>query len=872
MKSGIGPTTRRSRRGGIKGSLSEIKRARRAAKNERSRSAAKPARRPNVFRSKENQVVRSKPFWPSAGRVVKRFAESTAKLSRMKLSRMKLSRAKPLAEKLPRVKPPKEKLPRVRALKAKLGKSIFVSKPSRRMRPAIDRDPRTFGPRRIAIVSAVMLLGALAVLGRAAQLQLVDGDKYVNVAQRQATISSSINAKRGVIKDRHGAELAITVDVDSVFAEPKKIEDPSDAARQLAHTLEMPASTVARRLAKDKSFVYLKRRVTPEVAQKVRALQIRGVSTVTEPKRFYSNRELAAHVLGFASLDGNGRAGIERELDGDLRGKSYELPGLRDALGKTVFNEGFVPHSVLEGADVRLTIDRQIQYAAESALKEAVEASRGVAGVAVVLEPKSGDVLALASYPTFNPNNLKGTTSNNHLNRVVSAGYEPGSTMKMVTIAAGLEEKLIHPDDRIDCEGGRLRIGRRTINDSHHGYGELTIGEIMKVSSNVCSAKIGMQLGAERLHHWLYQFGFGEKTGVELPGELRGHIRPHASWREIGLANVAFGQGILVTPIQVAQAAATIANGGYLVRPRILKAITEKSGQRTPFTRPAKERVLSERTATEVRRMMEDVTKKGGTAEAAAIPGFAVAGKTGTAQKIDPVTKAYSHELYVASFVGFVPSERPEVVILVMVDQPRTSIFGGVVAAPAFRRIALASLSAREIFPEDRGAREAFLASYRAAPPAQASFGPAATAALPATEAGVESKNPAPAPIEATPEAALESALSSEAQALLGLADAAVSGTPKRDGAALKSGTPAAKAPPSGQVSPAEREARGGESAAHRMPNFAGLQLREVLNRSAEAHCDPVVTGTGRVVAQVPAAGVVMLPGARCELKLSPSG
>lgn len=739
-------------------------------------------------------------------------------------------------------------------------------------RAAPAKAARVPGPRRIAVVGLVLLALFIVVILRAAELQLVDGEKYGAVALRQASLSANISAKRGVIEDRHGGELAITVDVDSIYAEPRKVEDHDATARQLAPLLGQPLQTVHERIARDRSFVFLKRRVDPQLAERVRALRIKGIGTVPEPKRFYTQRELAAHIVGFSSADGQGKAGIEKQYDGELRGKSYELPGLRDALGNRVLSEGFVPQAVLEGADVQLTIDRQIQHAAEEALEDTILKNRAAGGVAIVLEPRSGDVLAMASYPKFNPNNLKGTDASHHLNRAIAAVFEPGSTTKMVTIAGALEDNLIKPDDRIDCEQGRFRIGRRTIGDAHQGYGELSIGEIMKVSSNVCTAKIGIHLGSRRLHHWLSEFGFGEATGIELPGELRGLVRPFEEWREIALANIAFGQGISVTPLQIAQAAATIANGGVRVRPRIVREIVEKSGRRSVPDRPPPERVLSERTAGEVTRMMEEVTRKGGTAESAAVPGFSVAGKTGTAQKIDPVTKAYSRELYVASFVGFIPADRPEMVILVLVDEPKGSIYGGTVAAPAFREIALHALSAREIFPEDTAAREAFLASFRPAGErsdrssgsvetfpgssyGEPGRGEAAVAGPPAERTGTSGSMTLESleKIGDSGEAPIDGALSSEAQALLG-----VPPLPSAERARPPFGRPGRPV-----ASPAEP---------FRMPNFAGLKLHEVLNRSAEVHCDPVLVGTGRVIAQTPAAGEILVPGSRCELKLSPSG
>lgn len=681
---------------------------------------------------------------------------------------------------------------------------------------------------RVRWVGAAFGLAVVLLVFRAYQLQIVRGASWDDASRRQAVTSATIQAKRGVVKDRHGAELAITVDVDSVFAEPRRFvlrdgDEPArldvarvaEAAASLAPLLGLPASKIEEQLSSNRAFVYLARRVAPEVAESVRSLRITGVGTQPEAQRFFPKRELAAHVVGFTDLEGRGQAGVEKRFEEMLAGKSYEVPGLRDALGRSVWSEGYVPQAVLEGDDVELTIDAAIQRAAEDALEEAVRSQDAAAGVAIVLDPRQGDVLAMASWPTFNPNNLNGSGPDVQLNRAVSAVFEPGSTLKMVTIAAGLEEKQITPSSTIDCEKGQWRVGNRTIRDTHP-YPTLSIGEVMKVSSNICSAKIGFMLGSDVLHTWLERFGFGEPTGIELPGEIGGLLRPAERWRDIELANVAFGQGLSVTPLQVAQAAAIIANGGVRVRPRLVRAIVDKAGERRELPVAEPVRVLSTETAAHVRDMLAQVTRKGGTAEQAAIPGFAVAGKTGTAQKIDPVTKAYSRALYVASFVGFVPMEAPEVVVLVLIDEPRKAIYGGQVAAPAWKAVATAALAAREVFPSDPAAQAAFLAaaSKRAAP-----------------EVGKGG----------------DDGLSADARALLGEPEEAV--------AAVEPGT----------VEP-------GTETSRRMPDFAGLPIREVLNRSAEVHCDLVLSGTGRVVQQTPRAGAEIVAGERCELVLSPRG
>lgn len=715
------------------------------------------------------------------------------------------------------------------------------SRPPRRPEngPLDFNDVRRRARRRGFIVTLAFALAALLILIRAFELQVREVEQYRGHAERQALTKKRVVAKRGVIKDRHGAELAISVDVDSIYAEPQRVTDPEAVAKTLAPILGRSKESIRKKLEADRYFTYLQRRVDSSVAQQIEALKLPGIGIEPEPRRFYSNRDLAAHVLGFTSIDGEGRAGVERAFEETLRGQSYEVPGLKDAMGKRVFRDGFVPQAALEGQDVILTLDRQIQHVAELELAKAVELAEGQAGVAIVLQPKSGDILALASYPSFNPNSLGESPAEHRLNRAVSAVFEPGSTLKMVTIAAALEDGLVEPTTRVDCEDGSFRVGGRTIRDADHRFGVLTVSDILKVSSNICSAKIGFKLGRERLHAWLGAFGFGAPTGVELPGELKGLLRPAAEWKDITLANVSFGQGLSVTPLQIAQAASIIANRGELAPLRLVRSTVDKAQVVSPVARPSPRRVLSERTAATLSRMLTDVTKAGGTATSAAIPGFQVAGKTGTAQKIDPVTRAYSRSLYVASFVGFVPAQDPEILVLVLIDEPRKSIYGGTVAAPAFQRIASQALAALEVHPEDEESRQAFLAA-------------AGAPVLP---------RPAAAPAAVTQGIPSTDGLSAEARRVLGEAP----GEPR---------APTAWA--TGVVETAQDTAAspdtGGSGAGSRMPNFAGLKLHEVINRSADAGCDLVLEGSGRVVKQKPAAGRAFERGARCEVVLSPEG
>lgn len=692
--------------------------------------------------------------------------------------------------------------------------------------------------RKIVGIGVLLAMGAVLVLGRAYQLQIKNGDRYQGVAKRQSVAFRKFSAKRGVITDRHGNELAVTVDVDSIYAEPRVIKNPKRAARQLSRILDIDVKKLEARLDSRLYFRYLKRRVSFRVSAAVQALKIKGIGVRPEPRRFYSNRKLAAQVLGFINFEGKGVAGVERQFDSILRGRDYEVPTLRDALGNHVLSEGFVPHAALEGHDLRLTIDRHIQHTAQVELEKAVLENDGTSGVAIVMIPGSGDILALASYPDFNPNNLAGASPAAQLNRAISMVYEPGSTMKLVTIAAALEDQVVGPNDSLDCENGKWRVGRRTIRDGNHKYGVLALDEILKVSSNICSAKLGFKLGAQRLHHWITEFGMRHRTGIELPGELRGLMRPPEKWRDIALANISFGQGLAVTPLQVIQAASVIANGGILRRPRIVNSTLEKGSAEKPNPIAPEKRVISTWVAERITNMMVGVTEEGGTAVSAAIKGFRVAGKTGTSQKIDPVTRAYSRSLYVASFVGFVPADDPAAIVLVLIDEPKKSIYGGVVAAPAFKQIAMATLSSLGVFPNDFESKQQFMAQM------------ASVAPLPRV------KNPKGGSLK-VPDA---TSLSESALSVLGI---------NVNNSNVLSDSPPVAWNGEARLDPENDPLPEGRA---RMPNFAGLSPREVINRSAEVSCDLVFLGTGRVIKQVPAPGSVIRHGVRCEVTLSPKG
>ncbi|AAR36466.1 transpeptidase family protein [Geobacter sulfurreducens] len=553
---------------------------------------------------------------------------------------------------------------------------------------------------RIRFIGGFFVLFFSLVVCRAFYLQVVKRDHLLKLADRQHQKIVPLTPARGTIYDANGSALAVSVEMDSCFAEPKSIADLDDAAARLSPVLGFPKETLLRKLQGNKNFVWLQRRLTPDVVKRIRALNIDGIGFVKETKRFYPNSEVAAHVIGFTGVDPEGLEGIELRYDSTILGGTGYLVTERDALGRDVALKGTVIQDGAMGHNVVLTLDKNIQYIAEKELAKAVDGSGARAGTAIVMDPHTGRVLAMANYPTFNLNAHGAYHQSLWRNRAVADSYEPGSTFKVFLIASALEEKVIRPGDRINCEGGSFSIGGRTIHDTHK-YGSLSIPEILKYSSNIGSAKIGSRLGASRLYSYLRNFGFGARTGIDLPGEAGGTLRDWNQWYGIDLATVSFGQGVTASSIQLAAAFSAIANGGTLMKPYLVERVVDSEGNVIKSSSPQPlRRVVSETTAKNVARMMEGVAVEGGTGTNAAVEGFRVAGKTGTAQKVDPVTRGYSLTKRTASFIGFVPADRPRLTILVMVDEPKTSPYGGVVAAPAFSSIALQSLCYLKVPPD----------------------------------------------------------------------------------------------------------------------------------------------------------------------------
>lgn len=554
---------------------------------------------------------------------------------------------------------------------------------------------------RIRLIGVFFALCFGLVAIRAFDLQVLQEQEWDERAVRQHQKVIPLTPQRGSIFDSHGEELAVSVDVDSIYAEPRRLENLDQAVKELAKALDLSTKTVRAKLKGDSNFVWLKRQVTPQQSEQVKALALNGVGAIKEPRRFYPNSNIAAHLLGFTGLDPKGLEGLELEYDKTILGRGGYLVMERDALGRGLGSGSPQIQGATRGHDLYLTLDKNLQYLAERELAEGMRQTSAKAGTVVMMEPDSGKVLAMASYPEYNPNSFFRYKPSQWRNRVICDSYEPGSTFKVILMAAALNEAIISTTQKIDCENGKFRVGGKDIHD-HKGYQQLTPAEIIKYSSNIGSAKIGKLLEREVFYRYIRDFGFGQQTGIDLPGEAVGLLRPPDKWFEVDLAAISFGQGVSVTPIQLVTAVAAIANGGYLMEPYVVDKIVDSEGQVTSKSQPSVVRkVIAQDVAQVVSRMMETTTEDGGTATSGRVPGFRVAGKTGTAQKVDPVTGGYSADKRVASFVGFLPAEAPRLVILVSLDEPKKVVYGGLVAAPVFSRIASQAMQYLKVSPSE---------------------------------------------------------------------------------------------------------------------------------------------------------------------------
>jgi cell division protein FtsI (penicillin-binding protein 3) len=550
-------------------------------------------------------------------------------------------------------------------------------------------------------------MAALVVL-RAFHLQVATGDRLREMAEDQHLRRLRVSPRRGAIYDRHGAELAVSADVDSVYANPRRLkameQNPKIVARRLANILGVDAPRLAERLASDRYFVWIKRRVTPHEATGVRGLDIPGVELTTESRRYYPNRHLAAHLIGFADIDGRGIEGIELAYEDLLRGSDRRVEAIRDRRGHVVFADDMKDDRSMQGQNVVLTIDKAIQHVAERELALGVRTFEARGGSVVVMDPSTGEILALANYPPFNPNEPSKHPTAHRRNRALVDRFEPGSTVKPFTMAAALAAGAIKSNQSINCENGVARIGGRRLHDAHP-YEWLTPTQILAHSSNIGTAKIALELGKKKLYRGFRRFGFGEPTGIGVPGETAGILRHYRRWYDIDAAAVSFGQGMSVTNVQLATAMSALANGGKLMQPMLVRQLTDGHGATIEEHKPrVRRQVVPRRIAKLVGQMLTAVTEPGGTAVEAGVDGYLVAGKTGTAQKADYIKGGYAKDKWLASFIGFLPAERPAVVISVVIDEPVIAHYGGTVAGPVFRRIAEVTLRHLGIAPEGRRA------------------------------------------------------------------------------------------------------------------------------------------------------------------------
>ena len=663
---------------------------------------------------------------------------------------------------------------------------------------------------RTLIFAACLALAFLGLLGRLAYLQVWKHDEYARLAENQHAKTVPLRPKRGPILDRGGQALAVSSRADALYVTPGKVEDASRLAARLAPILGEPARDLARKLTVSKKFAPVRRRLTPDMARAVRDLKDPSLTLVEDSLRLYPNRELAAQLIGFEGAEGKGLAGMEQMWDEHLAGVEGRAVVERDALGREVTGAPIVLKPSVAGQGIMLTIDATIQYLAEKEVDAAWRRTRAKAAMAVAMDPRTGEILAMAIRPTYNPNAFATATDDDRRARAVTDPFEPGSTFKVIMAASALEEGVVRPTDRIFGENGAITIANSTIHDWKK-YGWLTFTEVLQNSSNVGSIKVGMQIGKERYYKYMTAFGFGAPTNLGLPGESRGQLRPPAQWSGLSLATMSIGQEISVTAVQMIAAFSAVANGGRLMQPQIIRAVVDAQGREIRSFEPKTVRqVISPETARTLTEMMVNVVANG-TGRHAAIPGYDVAGKTGTAQKMDPATRRYSRAPGVLSFVGFVPADDPRLTMIVLLDEPKNEKWGSEAAAPIFAAIGREALRYLNVPPRD-------------------------SSPVPIVRGGIV---------------------------------AAAPGGPRANGPA-EPAQPGAPASAMG-LAPEPPAAPGDAQAV--MPRLAGFSLRQAMEALAPFSVRLEITGRGVVTGQIPPPGAPLAAGAMCRLQLaSPAG
>ncbi|MCZ6770255.1 MAG: penicillin-binding transpeptidase domain-containing protein [Acidobacteria bacterium] len=670
------------------------------------------------------------------------------------------------------------------------------------------------------VLGLYLLLGvwSLTLVGRLVDLQIFKSEEYRLKAEQQQLGYIELSPKRGDILDRHLDELAISVKIDSVFAHPKEVREPLRTARALASVLGKQEEELFELLIGDRPFVYLARKIPPRQADQIRELNLPGVYFQEETKRIYPGRELAAHVLGFAGLDSEGLAGLEYLYNDSIKGKNTRVDLHFDARRNSYASDASDARpEKSDGNTIVLSIDRPIQYIAQQVLEDTFRSSQAVSGTAIVMDPNTGEILAMASLPSFDPNLYSDSEAEDRRNRAILDIYEPGSTFKLVTFAAVLNEGLVEPSELIDCHVETLRLAGRTYREANQSFGLLSFNEVLANSSNIGTIKLSLRLGEEKLYQYIRNFGFGQKTGIDLPGEQVGLLRPPSEWSRISIGALALGQEVGVTPLQMLTAASAIANGGYLVTPRVVRHILTPEGDVFYEPQTSRKQILRPETTLQMKEALS-LAVTDGTGRNAQLDGYSSGGKTGTAQKF--VDGKYSDTLFIASYVGFAPLQDPVLAIIVVINEPKGQYHGGQLAAPAFKQIAERSLIHLRV-PRDQALRIDNI------PPQTVSRELAASPGV-----SVEEEQIPPEQLEETVLTLIQEESSNQ------------------------------KLPNTITV----------ELSPFQLPDFSGLSLREVVRRCAGLGLRLKVSGAGTAIGQRPPAGSQVSQGMVCEVFFSNNG
>ena len=556
--------------------------------------------------------------------------------------------------------------------------------------------------KRAVILNTVVIFSFFLVSLRLVDLMVVHHKRFYDSAQKQHIKVEDIQVRRGIIVDRRGRELALNLDLDSIYADPKHLDREGNDVKRLASAIAREPKAVLAKIPDKGRFIWVERKLDPETAEKIRALKIEGLGFLPEAKRFYPKADLASHILGFVGMDNQALEGIELKFDKYLKTSGGKITVERDAGGRTL-SPGV--NTEVKGNNIVLTIDEVLQRIVEKELDKAMARWKAAAASVIMMDPLTGEILALANRPAYDPNRGGSAAASAKRDRAITDLYEPGSTFKIVIGVASLEEKILKPGSLFDVSRGSIEVGGKNIHDTHK-HEVLTFKEVIQKSSNVGSIMIGMKLGKDRVYKYAKLLGIGEKTGVDLPGEVTGWIPRPERWSNTSIGAIPIGQEVAVTPLQMLRAYSAIANGGFLVSPHVVSEIISPRGEAVvSFKNKDMNRIISAKTAETFKDILKSVVEEGGTGTSASVDGNAVAGKTGTAQIIDPRTKRYSKEKYVSSFVGFVPADSPRIAMIVVVYEPKGQIYGGAVAAPVFRDIAGQALSYMNI-PRENSLRE----------------------------------------------------------------------------------------------------------------------------------------------------------------------